>query len=195
MSATSADNPAGPLPVPEFSRLFAVDAGMGSGEDARRIAIEAKADECVALARRFGLISLDRLTADARLEVFARGRRARLSGRLVADVVQSCVVSLAPVTAHIEQDFELDFDREADRFAGEPIDPDAADPPDHLPEEGVDAGEAVAEQLGLALDPYPRAPGISLDAVAPKDILDTGQGSSISPFAGLGRLKEPGDRS
>ena len=41
----------------------------------------------------------------------------------------------------------------------------------------LDLGEAAAEQLGLALDPYPRQPGAELAAAAEDD--------ESSPFAVL----------
>lgn len=47
----------------------------------------------------------------------------------------------------------------------------------------LDLGEAAAEQLGLALDPYPRAPG----AVLPEIEDDSDEG----PFGALGALRRP----
>ncbi len=86
----------------------------------------------------------------------AAGGCVRLSARLRAEVVQSCVATLEPVSAAIEEDFSLLFapDRDADadlllRPEDELIEP--------LGDGIIDIGEAVAQQLSLALDPYPRA--------------------------------------
>lgn len=175
------------LPRAEFSRLFAVEPQMGAGEDAETFAVEASPEERAALARRFGLVSLDALAARGRVEVFARGRRARLSATFVADVVQSCVVTLAPVPAHLEAAFTIDYDRDAALQGAEvTVEPEGDGPPDLLPAEGIDLGEAVAEQLGLALEPYPRAPGAALGPEA-----ETGPESPReSPFSVLKQLKE-----
>ncbi len=188
------------IPAPEFSRLFTIEPQMGAGEDARAFSIEASADECAALAERFSLISIEELKVEGRIDVFARGRQAHLTARLVADVTQTCVVSLAPVRAHLEEDFIRDFDRAALSDAPAEIGPDfdiaALDPPDPLPERGIDVGEVAAEELGLALDPYPRAEGVKPAAGAEKGP-EKGEETAAeaanlqeSPFSVLRRLKE-----
>ena len=53
----------------------------------------------------------------------------------------------------------------------------------------LDVGEAVAEQLSLALDPYPRAPGVALEKQW------TGEGGAAKPFAALDKLRKPSDSS
>ncbi len=54
---------------------------------------------------------------------------------------------------------------------------------DELPYEGgvLDLGEAAAEQLALALEPYPRAPG---EEIEPRE-----DASGQRPFAGLASLR------
>jgi hypothetical protein len=187
-------------PPPEFSRLVKIEPHMGAGEGAYELSIEAEAAECEALAKRFSLISIERFKVKGRIEVFAHGRQAHLSARLIADVTQPCVVSLAPVPAHLEEDFIRDFDRAA--LSGTPdqtgadFDVTAADPPDPLPERGIDVGEVAAEQLGLALDPYPRAKGVNLE-IGPEQGAENGVKTAgeaanpqESPFSVLRRLKE-----
>ena len=75
-------------PPPEFPRPFAVDS-IGAG--ARAVEIEADEAERAALARRFGLVAIGRLRADARLA--ARSGAIVAEGRVTASVVQSCVVT------------------------------------------------------------------------------------------------------
>ena len=120
--------------------------------------IEAKPEERQALARRFGLLALDRLTAEVRLTRRAGGL-IELTAELSADVVQACVVSLEPVPATLTESFSLFYAETAQD-----------DPANMLPEDEIieiyendtiDIGEAVAQQLALALDPYPRAPGVA----------------------------------
>ncbi len=167
----------------EFSRPQVISSDMGAGEEARNFTIEADATERAALAQRFGLLGLDSLKAQGQVEVFARGRRARVTASLSADVVQACVVTLGPVAAHVEDSFVRAFDCDAGMDTGEAeFYLDSEDPPDPLPEAGIDLGEVVAEQLGLALDPYPRAPGAAAPAVeeSPRE----------TPFSALKRLKD-----
>ena len=107
-----------------------------------------------ALAARFGLEAIDRL--EGQLAVVRDGAGARATGRLVADVMQSCVVSGEPVPAHVDEPLELRFellDAARDEIELE------ADALDVMPVEGdaIDLGEALAQALAVALDPYPRA--------------------------------------
>jgi uncharacterized metal-binding protein YceD (DUF177 family) len=107
-----------------------------------------------ALAARFGLESIDRL--EGALSVVRAGAGARASGRLVAEVVQSCVVSGEPVPAHVEEALDLTFEPIVETGDEVELDPQALDV---MPVEGdaIDLGEALAQALAVALDPYPRA--------------------------------------
>lgn len=107
-----------------------------------------------ALADRFGLESIGRL--DGTLAVVRTAAGAKASGRLVADVVQSCVVSGEPVPAHLEEELELRFEPLGEAGDEVELDPQALDV---MPVEGdaIDLGEALAQALAVALDPYPRA--------------------------------------
>ncbi len=111
-------------------------------------------DVLAALAARFDLAAIDRL--EGNLAVVRTAAGAVATGRLVADVVQSCVVSGEPVPAHVDEVLELRF--EPLQSDGEEIElePDALDV---MPVEGdaIDLGEALAQALAVALDPYPRA--------------------------------------
>jgi uncharacterized metal-binding protein YceD (DUF177 family) len=178
----------------EFSRLFALEPDMGFGADATAFEIEAEPEERAALARRFGLLALEAFSAKGRIEVFEAGRSARLEGHIVADVVQECVVTLEPVAARVEDDFSLLYARgtgggrdakgaEVDLSAGL----EDEDDPEPLSEDGIDIGEAAAECLGLALDPYPRAADAD-EALAALSSPEDDE-PPASPFAELERLK------
>ena len=141
---------------PEFSRRVEL-ARLGAHETA--YPISAEPGEREALARRFGLISLDRLEAEIRL-LRLTGGLVRLIGRLGADVVQACVVSLEPVASSIEEEFTALYGTtEVGKSAMVDLETDEAEPFDG---DAIDLGEAVAQHLALALDPYPRAAGASL---------------------------------
>ena len=142
--------------VPEFSRRVEL-ARLGVHEAV--YPISARAEEREALARRFGLLSLGRLEAEIRLQRLA-GDMVRLNGRLGADVVQACVISLEPVASVLEQDFTVLYGAtETSRSVMVDLETDETESFDG---DAIDIGEAVAQHLALALDPYPRAPGAAL---------------------------------
>jgi len=145
----------------EFSRFIEADS-VGSRPLERRIS--ANAEERAALAKRFGLVAIDRL--DAVLELRRAGTGViHVAGQVEAAVTQSCVVTLAPVPARITERFAVDFaDRPDVRKLEEEVAFDADDPPEPIRNGHVDLGELAAEQLALALDPYPRAPGAAVPA-------------------------------
>jgi uncharacterized metal-binding protein YceD (DUF177 family) len=150
---------------PEFSRRVDL-ARLGALESTYPISADAQERE--ALARRFELLSLDRLEAGIRLKRVPGGT-VRLTGHFSADVVQACVVSLEPVASALEQDFTVLYGAtELDKTVMVDLESDAPEPFDG---DAIDIGEAVAQQLALALDPYPRAPEARLewsgDAVNP----------------------------
>lgn len=172
------------MTVPEFSRLFPVRADRGEIQ----FEVAADAHEREALAERFGLVSVDLLVARGTITPLAGGRRARLEGRIEADVVQSCVVTLEPVPAHIEDGFELTYDREAGARERREVVvrmEEEEELPEPLGEEGIDVGEAAAECLGLALNPYPRAPGAEVERQAEEGP----ERAESSPFSVLRKLK------
>jgi uncharacterized metal-binding protein YceD (DUF177 family) len=178
-----------PLPSePEFSRPVAADT-ISNNPQHRQIAAEA--GERDALARRFGLLSLDKLTAVLDLQRQA-GDVIHVSGHLSAEAVQRCVVSLVPVPAQIEADFEVSYGGAAAQGDEGEFDPVGIDGPEPLVEGRIDLGEAVAQQFAIALDPYPRAPGACLDPEGFTVGLNegAGEGGGKQPFAALAALKK-----
>jgi uncharacterized metal-binding protein YceD (DUF177 family) len=177
---------------PEFSRPVDLER-IGSAP--YEVAIGANEAERAALAARLGLIALPRLEARLRLLRTGPGARLRLEGHLEAEAVQACVISLEPVPSRLTEDFvqvyDLDPKAEADLEQARDI-AVAPGPEDEDPEpigpEGLDLGEAVAQQLALSLDPYPRAVG----AAVPENLAgqDEIQVARENPFAALKALKE-----
>jgi uncharacterized metal-binding protein YceD (DUF177 family) len=176
--------------IVEFSRICVVER-LDEDELVERIA--ANEVERAALAKRFDLISLDRLEAELTLRRVGHGPMVRLDGSVRANLVQSCVVSLEPVECEIEEDFVLHFAPDRDDaphgHVVEETDVEYADdPPEPLIGGQIDIGEAVAQQLALALDPYPRRPGVTLEDVLGALKGDTRDRGADSPFAVLARL-------
>ena len=164
--------------TPEFSRSVPLARLPEEGREERLVASPA---ECAALARRFAIPAVNRLEATLLLRPEPGGSVA-VSGRLSAEVVQDCVVTLEPVTQAVEEAVSL-------RILGPEEEPsDDPDSPDEIQAEGdaADLGEAIAEQLSLALDPYPRAPGAALPGG------EEGEPPPASgPFAALSALRKP----
>lgn len=154
------------------------------------VAIVATADERQALAAANDLIAVDALTAKVTLTPGAKGS-VTVDGAIVADIVQTCVVSLVPVPQHIDEPFSVHFVRDAPPppKPGTEIvfDATAPDPPEVLTGPTIDVAALVEEYLILAIDPYPRAPGAALPAALAVDPDD----APVSPFAALAGLRKP----
>lgn len=167
------------LPQPEFSRIVSI---ARLGDDATVYQIAANEGERAALAQRFGLIALDRFAATISLSRESGGG-IRLDAEIEAEIVQECVVTLEPFASRVSDKFLLIYRRET-AGARDTVD---VEEDDFEPLQGneIDIGEAAAQQLSLALDPFPRAPGSFLpDEVRP----GADSAAAPNPFAELANL-------
>ena len=163
---------------PEFSRL--VPLHRVSAKPLRQ-RIEATAEECEKLSRRFDLMLLAHLSAEVELQR-QNGEAILLRARFEAEFEQCCAVTLEPVRSALADRFSLiygpaseeveDISIRAEGPAFEPLYGDA-----------IDIGEAVAQELSLALPVFPRHPDAVLEDVASAEPLE-------GPFAALARLRE-----
>lgn len=140
---------------PEFSRM--VDRRSITAQPVTLTATEA---ECVALARRFAIVSVKRLEAVVSLE--AKGEDVHAKGTLEAEVVQSCAVSGDDLQVTINEPLSLHFVPESalpDYAPDEEVEL-SEEELDQIPYDGTafDLGEAVAQTLALAIDPYLEGP-------------------------------------
>jgi uncharacterized metal-binding protein YceD (DUF177 family) len=165
----------------EFSRPHRLDQ-IGAGES--RVSVTAEPEERAALAARFGLVSVEALGADYALRRDAAGIIA--TGHLSARVVQSCVVTEEPLAAGIEENFTIRFVPEPEDGAEEvELNEDECDTVFYTGS-AIDLGEAAAETLVLALDPFPRSPS------AEAKLKEAGVLSEeeAGPFGALAALKD-----
>lgn len=178
-------------PKPEFSRP--VNVHDLAAEDTI-LEIEASADERAALAQRFGLVAVDSLTAKVHILPTEGGTVVHVNGHFRASVTQTCVVTLEPVTAVVEAPLTRiyaegagwDMDKEPEIVLSE----DAEEAPEPFYEGVIDLGEAIAEQLALEIEPFPRAPGASFDGYSTGAEPAQDKGSEAQgPFAALARLR------
>lgn len=167
------------MTAPEFSRPVDV---RQIGE--KPIQLVANADERAALARRFALVRIDRLEAEVDLAV--DGQSVDAKGRLLAEIVQSCAVSGEDLPVVIDEPLAVRFVPEAPTTAEE-IELEESQL-DEIAFNGqvFDLGEAVAQSLALAIDPY--AVGPEADQARRKaGLLDE---AASGPFAALAALKK-----
>ena len=150
-----------------------------SGREIKRTLSES---ECALLAKHIGIEAVTSLSAKGNLNPWANGIEVEVS--FTADVVQACVVTLEPVPDHIEGAFTRRYLPGLDETERGEVElaPDEEEPPEPLTGDAIDLAPALAEELILALNPYPRAPG----AEVPEQARDVG---GASPFAVLERLK------
>lgn len=168
-------------PVAEFSRRVPLDR-IGSASVSETI--EASAEERAALAGRFGWIGIEALSAEMVVQQRAGG--VDVEGRLRASLTQACVVTGDPVPAEVDQKFRVRFVEPAVLASGEEDEVELSESDlDVMELEGgaFDLGEAVAQTLALAVDPFPRsaqaAERLREAGVVGEDEVERG------PFAGL----------
>ena len=149
--------------------------------------LDASPAERVAVARRLGILGIDRLAAELTVTNLG-GRLYRVEGSWEAAVRQACVVTLEPVPAELSGRVRTSFEAGGKGGAGSGeivVEPEGEDPAEALPAEGLDLGELVVQELAVALDPYPRAPG----AEVPAEYRPSEAGEDDGPFARLKTLK------
>lgn len=165
-----------------LSRPLAVAA---IGAEGTLETVAASPAERAAIAAAFGLVELRVL--EAQLDLSRAGAMVMLTGRLVATLVQTCVVSLVPVIQHLDRPFERRLlpAPAAGRETEAVVEPGETEPPDFYEGGRIDLGGVVLEELALSIDPYPRAPGAALAAVAEDE-----PEAQRSPFAALAAPRE-----
>ena len=163
----------------ELSRIVKVRPVPGD-------AVEVEADEAerAALAKRFGLPAVKSLRAEVSLEQDGGSILAR--GMLDAQIIQNCAISGEEFAVSIDEPILLRF---IEARGPEPSE-DEEEIEIELSEEdcdeieysgdAFDLGEAIAQSLGLAIDPY--AEGPNADA-ARKDAGISGDDEPSGPLA------------
>jgi len=166
-------------PEPEFSRPIDVRAITEPA-----LALEASPEECIALARRFDLVRIKWLRVNIDLE--RQGHDVLAKGRLRAAIIQSCAVSGEDLPAAIDEVLDLRFVPAITAVRPEAEIEIGEQDCDEIPYDGTrfDLGEAVAQSLALAIDPFAEGPGAA--KVRAAGLLGD---AAAGPFAGLAALK------
>lgn len=175
-------------PSPEFSRIIRADQ---LADHDTEFPLQCDPTECARLAKRFSLQGLERLDARVWARRIGGTPTVRVRVNFTADVIQSCIVTLEPVAAHIDEWFEVEYvpgnDLDVPNGDKEVVfDAEEDDPPEVMQGGAFDIGEAISEHLALSLDNYPRKPGAEFT-----DHSDEGE-MVESPFT---ILKDPYDET
>lgn len=154
--------------------------------------LEASAAERQAMADLAGVRDIP--LAQATFDVVPKsGGRVQVTGHVRARVDQTCVVTLEPIESEIDEEVDLIFAPEAEvrRLADlieegqddhEPA--EVADPPEAIVNGIIDLGRIATDALFLAIDPYPRKPGVVFEAEV------TALDPEDHPFAALKALQD-----
>jgi uncharacterized metal-binding protein YceD (DUF177 family) len=150
---------------------------------------ELEADEAARgrIAKALGLDALLGLKAQLKVSPWLDG--VQVDGRWQAQVRQTCGVTLEPFESDLDGEIRLRavpegsaaLDGSGETGGELDLDPEGDDPPDVLADDKIDLGAYVVEDLSLAVDPFPRKPGVEFEAPEQK--------GAPSPFAVLAKLK------
>ena len=124
------------------------------------LTINATDSERAALAERFSVTAIEKLTAAVDFDEKDGATIAK--GSLDAVIVQPCAVSREDISYPVTESFELRFVPESAPVAHEPDEEFelSLEDLDEIEYEGetFDIGEAIAQTLGLAIDPFREGP-------------------------------------
>lgn len=161
--------------APPFSDTLRINQ-IGAGVTRR---LEPDIEARGRIARALDLQALDAFVAE--LTVAPAREGWTLTGRLRAEAVQTCGVTLEPLPQSIDADFSIGLIEAPETVETVEIDVSMDDEsPDWIEDGRIDLGQYAVEQLALNLDPFPRKPGA---AFVPPDA-----SAEVSPFAALRRL-------
>ncbi len=141
------------------------------------------------LARAIGVDRV--LSGVAELHLVPDGAAVDVTGFIRASVIQTCVVTLEPFEALIDEPIDVRFAprSEIEAAIASHVDEDGeegsagmADAPEPIVDGVMDLGALLQEFLALGVDPYPRKPGVAFEEPAADD-------ETVKPFAALAQLR------
>ncbi len=147
----------------------------------------ANREERAAVTAALAIPACEALSFDYALKPLGNGRY-RLKGQIAARVVQTCGITLEPVTEAMSERVSVEF-RPAEEM------PDAKDGAAHVDAEidpepiidgRIDLGRVVYEHVASGLNPFPRKDGAAFDWQDQRG----GAPAKENPFAVLAKLKD-----
>ncbi len=153
------------------------------------ITLKASLEQCSLLAIRFDLPAIHGLSATVEMQ----DNPIRIRGRLSAQIEQSCVATGEHIKNNIDEDIAINF-------IAAPKDSDEIELEDEDCEtifhngRDIDIGEAIAQSLYLAIDPFPRSQNsdqiLKQAGVISEEAMQEQQRKE-NPFNALSALKKP----
>ncbi|HEY1614878.1 MAG TPA: YceD family protein [Rhizomicrobium sp.] len=129
---------------------------------------------------------------EARIDVRPKSKtRFAYEADIDAEIVQNCVVTLEPVHTRIERHvvralhLAPGLHHPPDKGGILTLTPNDDETSEEIESRDYDLATPLLEEMALAIDPYPRAPGVAFEP--PSD----GDGAESGPFAALERFKRP----
>lgn len=157
----------------------------------RDVSIKARPKERTGIAETCDLAAVDDFSAEFHIAK-STGDLLVVSGKIQADVTQTCSVTLEPVHNRVEADISQVFTLNP-AFDEEEVDitVDDVDPPEPVIDGVIDFGAFAMEHLILNLDPYPRSGNARFDQEIWGKDDDDEDSQASNPFAALAALKNP----
>lgn len=134
--------------------------------------------DLLALTERFGWVSVDHLTSELRIRKVARDCWD-VTGHITGQIVQSCIVTGAPVPENIDFQIEERYVRSAEQTDHVEVGLDGTEP---IKNGAIDIGELAVQSLCLAATAWPRVEDVP-------DGYSVGDQELDHPFAALSALK------
>ena len=176
-----------------MSETFCCRLNLDKVHNGERIDLVATDAEREAIAKRIGLVAIERLAAHCSLDQVsgAQDGSIRARGRIKAALTQACVATGEPLPTYVDEAFELHFQPEPVRTPDDEIEL-SGDELDVIFHDGsaIELGEAIADTLAVSLDPYPRGPNAEV-ALQQAGVISEEQAGPFAALAALkGKLKE-----
>lgn len=164
------------------------------------VIVDADPAQRAALAQAADVPAVNALHAELRIVPWSDDGFS-VTGRVTADLVQICGVTLEPIDTRVDEPVDVRLVPPEAMAKWEPkpnedgeIDLDAAtlDLPEPFEDDVLDLGNLIVEHFLVGIDPYPRRPGAVFDAAAAG--VDPAS-DRLSAFAALAALKKDGPGS
>ncbi|MCH8201982.1 MAG: hypothetical protein IH996_02635 [Proteobacteria bacterium] len=178
--------------MPELSRDMSIE---NLTVELTEFQFEASEDECRALADRLGILVLHNFKVAGGVRRVTAGGDIHLSGHIQAALDQNCSITLEPIWERVNTSFNIRF---SDRISEdtpigqfeEQLGDRSLEP---MPAGPVDVGEIAVQYLSMAINPFPRTSGATLDAPAIEGVAmlsEEDDRKARSPFSALKKITD-----
>lgn len=152
-----------------FEKKMTLDVVVAGLKAPQGYVLEASEKELISLAKRFDVEKIHYLKVN--LTVYPNDI-VRVVGKIKALTRRQCVLSLESFDEKMTEDFEVLY------AEGDNLPSDTDEIIDVIDKGRIHLGDVVAEQYGLALNPFPKKPGV-------KNVFEDVSEQTQKPFADL----------